>query len=266
MVQPYDTGPLAMIDCGDNTSSGWNPSGFIRHQLGRTRIDYLFITNADQDHVSDLDGVVSGGIEIGVLIKNPTLSPEVLRAIKELGGPLTADMEQFLELQRGFNAPADVPFNAGMGGVTCALFYNDYPSFVDTNNLSLVVFLRYGPFTILFPGDIEEDGWQQLLRNPAFVAELRGTDILVASHHGRNNGLCTDIFDYFTPQAVVISDDSIQYDTQETVPDYSYYVKENGVAVLGEARRRHVLTTRRDGNILFQVESDGKFFIHTRHG
>jgi hypothetical protein len=47
-------GPLAMIDCGD--ASDWRPSKYIRHGLGRSRVDYLFIANAEQDHLSDLDG------------------------------------------------------------------------------------------------------------------------------------------------------------------------------------------------------------------
>lgn len=266
MAQPFDAGPLAMVDCGDNTTKGWAPSGFIRNQLGRTRIDYLFVSNADQDHISDLDGIVSSGIAIGTLIRNPTPSAAVLRAIKEAGGPLTSDMERYLELHGGYNVPAPVPFDQGMGGVTCSLFYNQFLDFYDTNNLSLVVFLRYAGFKILFPGDIEVAGWQKLLKNPFFIAELRNTDVLVASHHGRDSGLCTDIFDYFTPQAVVISDDGVQYGSQETVTDYSYYVSANGIAVAGESRRRHVLTTRRDGNIFFQVQPDGTFFVHRRHG
>ena len=45
---------LAMIDAGN--SEAWAPSSSIRCVLGRTKLDYLFITNADQDHMSDLRG------------------------------------------------------------------------------------------------------------------------------------------------------------------------------------------------------------------
>ena len=44
-------GKLAMIDSGSTVD--WRPSNYIRGDLGRTNLDYLFITNADQDHMSD---------------------------------------------------------------------------------------------------------------------------------------------------------------------------------------------------------------------
>ena len=40
-------GRLAMIDCGHNHDTGWRPSAYIKHQLKRSVLDYLFVTNAD---------------------------------------------------------------------------------------------------------------------------------------------------------------------------------------------------------------------------
>lgn len=51
-------GRLAMIDSGH--TDDWRPSTYIRG-LNRTRLDYLFITNADQDHMSDLQGLWDAG-------------------------------------------------------------------------------------------------------------------------------------------------------------------------------------------------------------
>ena len=47
-------GRLAMIDSGD--ASPWTPSATIKG-MNRATLDYLFITNADQDHMSDLQGL-----------------------------------------------------------------------------------------------------------------------------------------------------------------------------------------------------------------
>jgi glyoxylase-like metal-dependent hydrolase (beta-lactamase superfamily II) len=63
-------GRLAMIDSG--CIGDWRPSTFIREQLRRTTLDYLFITNADQDHMSDLKGLDEAGVTVPVLIRNPT--------------------------------------------------------------------------------------------------------------------------------------------------------------------------------------------------
>ena len=257
---------LAMIDCGHNSTTGWRPSTFIRSGLNRTRLDYLFVTNADQDHLSDLNGFWDNGIEVAGLYRNGSPSARVLQSIKENQCELTDDIERFLKIHAEYMAPLPVPFDVGMGGVTCSTFCNSYPDFTDTNNLSLAVFIKYGGFKMLFPGDLEDEGWKKLLENPSFVQELAYTDILVASHHGRYSGFCEEIFDYFTPQAVVISDKPIAYETQETVPDYRCVVNPNGVPVTNQARRRHVLTTRRDGDIVFKVSANGNFWITTING
>ena len=141
-------------------------------------------------------------------------------------------------------------------------FWNPYPTFANTNDLSLVVFIKYGGFKMLFPGDLEKAGWRALLQRADFRAELNGTDILVASHHGRDSGYCEDVFNYCAPRAVVISDKPIQHATQQTVPDYRRVVRENGVRVRTTMKDRHVLTTRRDGWIQFTVTSDS-YFIDT---
>src|SRR5882672_9807922 len=53
-------------DCGYNETTGWRPGNFLRTALSRTHIDYLLITNVDQDHISDLDSVRRSGISIAI--------------------------------------------------------------------------------------------------------------------------------------------------------------------------------------------------------
>ena len=107
---------------------------------------------------------------------------------------------------------------------------------------------------MLFPGDIERAGWLELLKRSDFRAELIGTDILMASHHGRESGYCEEIFQYFAPSCVVISDKAKVHQTQETVPDYRKVVNAKGVKVRTTMKDRHVLTTRRDGHIVIDVD------------
>src|SRR5438876_7132508 len=63
-------GRLAMIDSG--SKDDWRPSTHITQTLGRQRLDYLFITNADQDHMSDLQGLWDAGIYVYGLYRNPS--------------------------------------------------------------------------------------------------------------------------------------------------------------------------------------------------
>lgn len=272
-IEPNDRGQerggrLAMIDSG--SSDDFRPSEHIRDQLRRTALDYLFITNADQDHMSDLKGLERAGITVNTLIRNPSYTGDQMRAIKRIGGPLTNDAEWYVNACDSFTGGSpDVPFNNGMNGITYRSFYNSYGyetnQFSDTNNLSLAIFIKYSGFSMLFPGDLEKPGWRALLQRPDFVEELRQTDVLMASHHGRESGFCADVFDYMKPQAVVISDKPIVHTTQEMVPDYRRITTDSGIPVQTTGKSRHVLTTRRDGWINIDMHQNGIFYTTTEY-
>jgi beta-lactamase superfamily II metal-dependent hydrolase len=256
-------GRLAMIDSG--CTDDWRPSTYIRHYLNRTTLDYLFITNADQDHMSDLKGLDEAHVTVPVLIRNPTYTGQQMAQIKAISGPLSRDATWYVNACGSYNEPVTEPFNAYMGGITATWFFNPYPQFVKTNDLSLVVFIQYAGFKILFPGDLEVAGWRALLADRSFRSELSTTSVLVASHHGRQSGYCEEVFNHFTPDAVVISDKPIVHDTQRTVPDYRRVVRDEGVIVRTTMKRRHVLTTRRDGTITFTVNGNGEYYIDTEY-
>lgn len=255
-------GRIAMIDSG--SSADFRPSQYLR-ALNRNRLDYLFITNADQDHMSDLKGIEDAGIEVATLIRNPSYTGDEMRRIKLVSGPLTRDASWYVKACGDFTGGLlDAPFDQSMGGITYRPFWNSYAQFQDTNNLSLALFIKYRHFKMLFPGDLEKPGWRALLQRQDFRAELAGTNVLMASHHGRESGYCEDIFEYFTPDCVVISDKPIVHATQEIVPDYRRAIRENGVRVRTTMKDRHVLTTRRDGWIQFDVD-DTNYYIDTEN-
>ena len=101
---------------------------------------------------------------------------------------------------------------------------------------------------------MEVQGWRNLLRNSAFVQAIGNVNVFVASHHGRENGCCEELFSRtrLNPAIVVISDSGIEYATQETVAWYR--ARAQGITLNGE--KRHVLTTRRDGRVLLEALPD----------
>ncbi len=260
-------GRIAMIDSG--SSADFKPSTAIK-AMGRDKLDYLFITNADQDHMSDLKGLEDAGIQVVTLLRNPTYTREEMRRIKLVSGPLTKDATWYVNALGTFTENVTAPFNTSMNGITYKAFYNSYGSgygqFKDTNNLSFSTFIKYANFKMLFPGDLEKPGWAALLQRADFRAELSDTEILMASHHGRESGYCEDIFKYFTPLCVVISDKRKVYKTQEMVPDYRKVVRQGGVRVRTTMKDRHVLTTRRDGWIVIDVDDQGYTIDTEYHG
>jgi hypothetical protein len=101
---------------------------------------------------------------------------------------------------------------------------------------------------------MEKAGWKALLANQSFVQHLQGVTLFVASHHGRENGYCEDVLNLCPSiQAVIISDKKKGHQSQETVDRYRRYAK--GFVYDGE--NRHVLSTRRDGNMHFDIPSIG---------
>ena len=125
-------------------------------------------------------------------------------------------------------------------GVDVNFFQNPYPLFHDTNNLSKVTFLRCRGINIVFPGDLEKPGWRELLKNSSFCSELETVNLFVASHHGRESGYCSEIFDHCSPDIIIISDTSIQYETQEV--DYRKHA--TGIR-WADGTMKYVLTTRK---------------------
>jgi len=124
-----------------------------------------------------------------------------------------------------------------------------------TNDLSLAVVVQFGAFKIVFTGDLEVAGWRRLLTMPEFRADLFGTTVFVASHHGRESGCCTELFDLIQPQLVIISDDEHQYDSQDT--NAWYRSRCTGAVFANNAlERRYVATTRKDGSMRLDIDAN----------
>lgn len=236
-----DNGNVMLFDCGHNQETGFRPSTWLPAQ-GCTGIEHLIIQNFDQDHVSDLPNVLAR-LPVTSFLRNRSFTPEQLTAIKVESGPLTVAMQTAINMHQEYVHPIANP--PPFPNIDFQVFHNSYPTFEDTNNLSLVSFVLFDGMGIVFPGDLESAGWTELLKNPTFRAYLAKTNIFIASHHGRTTGYCPDVFRYCKPDIVLISDKEIVHDTQEQ--DYSAHA--TGLLWNGGPDKRFVLTTRKDGMI-----------------
>lgn len=244
-----DIGTRLMVDCGDNTSTKWTPGKYLQ-ALGVKKLDLLCITNYDEDHVSGLVDLESR-VYVDWLARNTTVNAVDLFGLKSESG--IGKNVHHLALRMGSFGASSNP-RPSFPGVTYETYCNRYPDFTDENNLSMVVVLNVNGTRFLFPGDLECAGWLRLLAaQPALRGVLPLIDVFVASHHGREGGICPDVFDLYKcrPATVVISDDYHQYDTQKTT---SYYASKcRGLTFRRNSRK--VLTTRSDGTISFNAFS-----------
>ena len=126
--------------------------------------------------------------------------------------------------------------------------------FDNINNYSIVSILEYGDQKIIIPGDIETDGWEMLLKGDNFREAIKGTTVFIASHHGRESGFPDKIFNYFTPEVIIISDcEGIE---TSAVNKYRNYCKGSKIIKDKEKIDRFVLSTRNDGPIVIKIEGD----------
>lgn len=134
-------------------------------------------------------------------------------------------------------------------GLQVSIFHNDYPMFTDTNNLSLLTFLDIGGTSFVLPGDLERAGWLALLRYPRVQDLLRRVHVFVASHHGRESGYCSEVFEYCKPRLIVMADGPIQHETQLMASTYAQHALGELFSTPAGHETRKVVTTRKDGNI-----------------
>lgn len=248
-----------MIDCGhmNNDRGRWYPGEYLKAQ-GVHILDLLIVSNLDEDHVSGFPQLLGSGISITTIFSNPTVPPYAIRSLKEQYG-MGAGIETIVKELGRRGLPAELPYIPGVE-IQCA--WNKYPNaFEDENNLSVITWLSFANNRFLFTGDMESEGFSHLLANYSTMRQIaKAVDVLIAPHHGRYSGLCRDLFDRYgcNPKLVVISDDYVQYDTQET--SAYYRDKASGYPFKVEGGMRYVLTTRSDGTLDFHSYG-GRMFV-----
>jgi len=250
-----------MIDCGHavnfkGSGKPWYPGQHLQ-AMGINWIDLLIATNYDEDHMSGFPDLMARKIGIGCILGNPTVAPETIVQLKTEDGMGNGikELAQVLAFRRNMHWAQTPP---AIPGLDLSYFWNPYPHFDDENNLSLVALLTIQSIKFLFPGDMEKKGFLHMLRTfPPFGNAVSGVHVLVASHHGRQNGICEDMFDVHgcNPNIVVISDDYKQHSTQETTAFYSRKVK--GIGWFRNEGARYVLSTRSDNEICFSFNNGG---------
>lgn len=112
------------------------------------------------------------------------------------------------------------------------------------NNASIVVRIKAGEVSAIFPGDCELDRWKNVTK---YFAKYLLSNLLLVPHHGSDNGCDEDLLEAISPEYSVISAGE---DNQYGHPDKKILKLVNNYTEKG------VYITYKDGSVLF--ESDGK--------
>lgn len=237
-------GGVLLFDCGHGSRT--RPSTYLPDR-GITNIRRFFVTNYDEDHISDLLAV-RRNLHIEVLTRNASMTSREIRSLKT--PPISPAMNELLGMIDSFTGEV-TPQQLNPAGLQVWIFHNDYPMFTDTNNLSLLTFLDVGEFSFVLGGDLERAGWLELLQNPHIQGLLNRVNVFVASHHGRESGYCSEVFDYCNPHLIVMSDGQIKHDSQLMASTYARHASGVLFTTRTGQETRKVVTTRKDGNIFW---------------
>jgi len=236
-----------VVDLGDN-GNDFSPLGTL-YGRGLRQLDVVAVTHPHRDHMDDI-------YNLALFNAQSLWTPWHLteRAIR--AGNRADDagvVNRYLEIRNGCTFPVPAVNNltvpANFGGVNFQVFQPRFCEDSNLNNHSLVMIVSYAGLKMVIPGDNEAPSWNELLGDLNFRAAVRGADVLLAPHHGREAGWCAELFEAMGKPRLVLVSDGRFGDTSATD---RYSKQARGWTVYdsaGTSDTRNCVTTRCDGHI-----------------
>lgn len=240
------------IDLGtgsyDSNDRLFSPLRHLKYNWRISQVDCVVFTHPHTDH---LDDILNFHEVAPLIIHRPNhLTDEEVRNGNPPGD--RAKIDRYLDISRMYSNPVpagnDLETPNNWGGADIRMFLPRTCARSNLNNHSTVTVLSYAGMKILIPGDNEPPSWNELLARQDFVRAIAGTDILVASHHGRDSGYSAELFQHITPKLVIVSDGQVC----DTTAVSRYSQQATGWLVhkrSGGTAQRKCLTTWNDGVI-----------------
>lgn len=189
-----------LMDAGSSSESSagkYTVVPFLKY-IGTRRLEGIFISHWDEDHVNALGDILewarTGHVKTGTLYLPDT-------PLKDEG------LNKLLALAEEYGMPvkrltAGNILTDGKMKLTCLHPYpGERPA--DRNGTSCVLKLEYQDFTGIFTGDLEKEGEQWMTEN--WKKEGLSCNLLDAGHHGSSNASVEEFLDVTTPDAVLIT-------------------------------------------------------------
>ncbi|MDO4294429.1 MAG: ComEC/Rec2 family competence protein [Eubacteriales bacterium] len=166
--------------------------------IGTRRIEGIFISHWDEDHVNGLEDVLAWAKLGHVPVKRLFLPDTALADGK---------LSELLALAETYRVPVE-RLSAGEktkdSGLRLTCLHPEAGSTPGSrNDSSLVLRLDYRDFSALFMGDLEQEGEQRLLEEKG--ERTLAAQLLIAGHHGSSNASGEAFLDQVSPRLAWIS-------------------------------------------------------------
>lgn len=228
---------------------------YVTHSGVHYKLALLHITHPDDDHVRNAERVRKELTPYLVHRNNCSLFSD--------SDSINQDYKKYIDSIYNGNDPEIVNYGLDANEVFCIPFEevqtNVKLNKKVRNNSSILRYIKYNGYRILFAGDLEKDGWEWLCNNDLRFIRLmkEGLDILIAPHHGHISGFPKSLFDLTGNVRCVIhsKDSEANKDGTDVSSQYGDYCDGIEYKALSDNRfyKGKVLTTRSNGNIFLSV-------------
>lgn len=193
----FSSGFNMLVDC--RRSSEW-PSPLEHLKSKILTLDLVVITHPHQDHLTGIQEVCEWFRPRSLWHNGRYFKPD----------PVYDDWSYYERLRNGkisFCTPVRVQQGHRMtvGDSTVYVTGPTVPNLEgtpeDENNNGIILAITTGKAKVVLTGDTEEEQWEAIN-----LATLAAASVLLASHHGREDGFCQRALDVIKPQRIVISD------------------------------------------------------------
>ena len=211
VIDDGGTKRIWMVDCSDfdfiESHSYWSNIEScinyicLKYELDNFRIDKFFLTHTHFDHFSGMKKLINetylNGAEVWINLHYSWASPiynEILSKLKTIGVSFVEPIEQ--------NSTGNIniwhPTLRTVRSKTQKYANDNVKEIKNVNNSSVIYQFVFDDKSIVFPGDIETQGWDSI--NKCFPY-LNETSYFCISHHGSLNGHVRN----YCPKGVSIS-------------------------------------------------------------
>jgi competence protein ComEC len=237
VVIELPSGETLLYDAG-TFGSARRGQTIIQHSLwerGITAVDAVIVSHADIDHFNAAAGLMQT-LPVGTVFCGRTFLDFTQKPVVALCETASREGVAIRLLQQADR------LQVGGGEVELSLLHPPpHWSSEQDNANSLVLRVRYAGRTLLLTGDVEGDGLDKLLEQPA-----QPVDLLLSPHHGSRNANPPALNDWASPQYVVISGGDA----------------ESAALLRGSySQAERVLSTHDCGAITVHITADGKMTV-----